>query len=56
MLALFGQKTFMIRCLSKKLNEKQNEALFLDHPVFMVTTLVNFFARLSNSYMLYLIV
>ena len=33
MLALFGEKIFMICCLSKKLDEKQNKALFLDHPV-----------------------
>ena len=34
MLELFGEKIFMICCLSKKLDEKQNRALFLDHPVF----------------------
>ena len=34
MMAVFGEKNFMICCLNKKLDEKQNRTLFLDHPVF----------------------
>ena len=33
MMALLGEKIFMICFLSKKLDEKQNSALFLNHPV-----------------------
>ena len=54
MLALIGENIFMICCLSKKLAEKQNKALFLDHPVYMFLLNAKHFERINgNSQLLY---